>query len=122
MDPEDDETVVWNITIIDKQLSNSSSKTRPVFGLLRASSENGWAEVEVSAGLVGSKKGTEESLKRDIVESGAAENLYDFARVHVQTLLAQVRSDQYIGLAAPEPQLRFISRQEFDKLAADKEA
>lgn len=116
IDPDDDETVVWKLTLIDREIS-SKQFSRPLFGLLRASSEDGWAEVEVSAHLLGSKKGTEESLTRDLITSGAAENLYDFARIHIQTLLAQVRSTQYIGLAAPEAEIRFISNREFEELA-----
>jgi len=121
LDPSDEESVRWRLTFIDKRLSGKHV-ARPIYALLRATSERGWAEIEVSAVVRGGKKATQESLSKALVDDDIAENLYDYARSHLQSRMAQVRSEQYMSLHAPEHELRYISSEEFDEMAAEAEA
>lgn len=114
-EPEAEDEVLWKITFIDKLLKIKKA-ARPVYAILRASSEDGWGEIEVGGLAYGSRNAKPEELKVDLVESGTAETLYDFARSHLQLLLAQIGSPQSTPRKAPEPEIRFIERDEFERI------
>lgn len=69
----------------------------------------------------GSRNSSPEALKRDLIDSGTAETLYDFARPHLQVLLAQIGSGQSTPIKAPEAELRFIEREEFERILEDSD-
>ncbi|WP_426621979.1 hypothetical protein [Microbacterium sp. As-52] len=119
-DSVDEEEIVWKLTVIDKLLS-TKKPARAMFGTLRAASEDGWAEIEVSGIVYGARNVDPEVLHRDVLKSEAAETLFDFARSHLTPLLAQVGSSQSVPLKAPDPDFRFVEREEFEQLLAKGE-
>lgn len=119
-EPGAEDAVEWKLTFIDKLLTTKKA-ARPVYGVLRASSAEGWAEIEVGGIVHGSRSAQPAALKRDLLDSGAAETLYDFARSHLQLLLAQIGSPQSTPRKAPDAEVRFIERDEFERLLEDND-
>ncbi len=98
---EAEDEFLWKIRISRETFTSGDRPGRTISGFLRADGPTGWGDIDVGGVVYGSEGMADEEIMAAMIEYWVDETLYDFARSHLQPLLATTACEVRIPLASP---------------------